>query len=160
MRPGWRLAIAVLLLGTGFEVRAAPPATPAGERTLRDAVSAPVDASAQEGLEPCAPPKRRPRVRVVLDGKVNLNTADAQLLNMLPGVGMASAERIIARRERRPFRRPEELVRVKGFGARRYQRVRPYVSVEGPSTLRPVWTGLPRSEAEPPDPQAAAEPGA
>src|SRR5690606_41250399 len=102
------------------------------------------------------PKHGRPRVVAVLSGKVILSPAAAQRLDMLPGIGMASAERIIARRERRPFRRPEELVRVKGFGVRRYQRVRPYVSVEGPSTLRPVWTGLSPPETS----EAAPEPGA
>ena len=159
MRPMWVLGMALLTLAAGREVRAGPPGADHVAAPAR-APASNVAAAAEAGLEPCAPKKRKPRVRVVLDGKVNLNTADAQLLNMLPGVGMASAERIIARRERRPFRRPEELVRVKGFGARRYQRVRPYVAVEGPSTLRPVWTGLSGPEPDPPEPGAGSEPGA
>lgn len=88
---------------------------------------------------------RHRRVRTVLDGKANLNTASVELLQRLPGVGRTSAERIIERRARRPFHRIEELIRVKGFGRKRFQRIRPYLSVEGPSTLRPVWV-LPREE--------------
>lgn len=158
MRPLWVVGIALLAWVPVREVRAGPrDGDPAATVSL--AARSPGGATEAEAA-PCAPKKRRAKVRVVLDGKVNLNTADAQLLNMLPGVGMASAERIIARRERRPFRRPEELARVKGFGARRYQRVRPYVAVEGPSTLRPVWTGLPSPGPEPAETPSESEPGA
>lgn len=160
MRARWVVGGLLLAVCAGGEVRAGPPAASPGERATGAGPAARVEGTVGEELAPCAPGKRRPRVRVVLDGKVNLNTADIQLLNMLPGVGRASAERIIARRERRPFKRPEELVRVKGFGVRRFQRVRPYVSVEGPSTLRPVWTGLSSPGAEPPDAALGSEPGA
>lgn len=108
----------------------------------------------------CRPRKRR--VRTVLDGKANLNTASLELLERLPGVGRTSAERIVERRARRPFRRIEELVRVKGFSRRRFQRIRPYLSVDGPSTLRPVWV-VPRDGAsaqEGDDPAARDDPRA
>lgn len=160
MRPLWVVGAALLAVCVGKEVRAGSPAASRDTGASRAAHMPRDTGTTPEGPAPCAPKQRRPKVRVVLDGKVNLNTADAQLLNMLPGVGMASAERIIARRERRPFRRPEELVRVKGFGARRFQRVRPYVSVEGPSTLRPVWTGLASPDPDPPEPEPGNEPGA
>lgn len=160
MRALWLVGAALLGVCIAQEVRAGAPAASRGGDGARAAHPTRATGTAPEGPAPCAPKPRRPKVRVVLDGKVNLNTADAQLLNMLPGVGMASAERIIARRERRPFRRPEELVRVKGFGARRFQRVRPYVSVEGPSTLRPVWTGLSSPDADAPEPAPTSEPGA
>jgi competence protein ComEA len=60
---------------------------------------------------------------------VNLNTATADELQRLPGVGPAKAELIIARRKARPFRTVEELVRVKGIGRKMLIRLRPMLTV-------------------------------
>lgn len=50
-------------------------------------------------------------------GKVDLNTATAEELMTLPGIGEKRAADIIADREANgPFRTPEELTRVKGIG--------------------------------------------
>ncbi|MBI3181310.1 MAG: helix-hairpin-helix domain-containing protein [Myxococcales bacterium] len=72
---------------------------------------------------------------VKLSGVVNLNTATAKQLDLLPGVGEKTAKQIIAYREKTPFKRPEELVKVKGFGKKRYEKLKPYLSVTGASTL-------------------------
>jgi competence protein ComEA len=69
-------------------------------------------------------------------GVVNLNTATPEQLKMLPGVKDKAVAEIIAHRAKHPFTRPEELVKVKGFSKKRYQRVKPYVSVHGDSTIR------------------------
>ncbi len=69
-------------------------------------------------------------------GVVNLNTASQQELEQLPGVGPSKASRIMEHRERRPFRTVAELVRVKGFGAKTLQRLRPYLTVTGPTQLK------------------------
>ena len=51
------------------------------------------------------------------DGKVNLNTATAEELMTLPGIGEKRAADIIADREANgPFRIPEDLTRVEGIG--------------------------------------------
>lgn len=50
-------------------------------------------------------------------GKVDLNTATAEELMTLPGIGEKRAEDIIADREANgPFRIPEDLTRVNGIG--------------------------------------------
>lgn len=50
-------------------------------------------------------------------GKVDLNTATAEELMTLPGIGEKRAEDIIADREANgPFRIPEDLTRVSGIG--------------------------------------------
>lgn len=136
------LSLGLLLLALGPDARAAPDAPP-------DDVGSGATLATEEGAvdhpsESACRPRTR-RVRTVIDGKANLNTASVELLQRLPGVGRGSAERIVERRARRPFHRIEELVRVKGFGVKRFQRVRRYLTVEGPSTLRPVWV-LPREE--------------
>jgi DNA uptake protein ComE-like DNA-binding protein len=46
----------------------------------------------------------------------------------LPGVGRRRAEAIVAQRDKRPFRKPEEVTRVKGLGAAWYGRVKGMVT--------------------------------
>lgn len=78
-------------------------------------------------------------------GVVNLNTADAEQLQLLPRIGPALAERIIDYREANgDFRSPDELVAVKGIGATSLETLRPYLSVTGDTTLD-AKVRLPRS---------------
>ncbi len=71
-----------------------------------------------------------------LIGVINLNTATASELELLPRVGKALSARIIAYRERRAFTRPTQLRRVKGIGKATYARFAPHLVVEGETTLR------------------------
>jgi len=65
-------------------------------------------------------------------GPIDLNTATAAQLDTLPGVGSATAERILAHRARRPFRRARDLMRVRGIGPSKYRKISPHVIV-GPA---------------------------
>lgn len=52
-----------------------------------------------------------------LPRQININTAPAEELTALPGIGPTRAQAIVAYREEHgPFRYPEELVQVKGIG--------------------------------------------
>lgn len=63
-------------------------------------------------------------------GKVNINTADAELLDTLPGVGESTAEKIIADRERNgPFSSPEDLKRVSGIGDKKFEELADLITV-------------------------------
>lgn len=63
-------------------------------------------------------------------GPVDVNTADAEALQTLPGIGPALAERIIAyRTEHGPFRRVEDLLEVKGIGEATLEKFRQEVTV-------------------------------
>ena len=61
-------------------------------------------------------------------GTLNLNTADAETLQALPGIGPALAERIVAYRlEHGPFQTVEDLRQVPGIGPKRWERIRPWI---------------------------------
>jgi competence protein ComEA len=64
-------------------------------------------------------------------GLVNINTADAALLETIPGVGPTIASRIIAYREENgPFERVDDLTKVAGIGPATLEKIKPYVTVE------------------------------
>jgi len=70
-------------------------------------------------------------------GQVNVNTATVQELQLLPRVGPALAQRIIDfRTANGVFKAPEELTRVKGIGETSFALLKPYVSIEGATTLK------------------------
>jgi competence ComEA-like helix-hairpin-helix protein len=69
-------------------------------------------------------------------GVVNLNTADAAQLALLPRVGEKAAQRIIEyRTQHGPFKKTSDLMQVKGFGEKSYERISRYIVVEGRTTL-------------------------
>ena len=75
-------------------------------------------------------------------GVVNVNTATAAQLQLLPGVGPSRAQAIIERREEHPYRRPEDLLAIRGIGRSTLTRMLPYIVLDGDTTLtRPVPSG-------------------
>lgn len=66
------------------------------------------------------------------NSKVNINTATAEELTLLPGVGKALAERIIEYRTKNgPFRRIDELGNVNGIGSKKLEGLWEYITVGG-----------------------------
>jgi competence ComEA-like helix-hairpin-helix protein len=80
--------------------------------------------------------KRYPRVRVISTfykdiGKINLNTADKDLLISAQGIGEKLAQRILEyRREFGCFKSIEELKNIKGINDYRYENLKDYFIVE------------------------------
>lgn len=75
------------------------------------------------------------------DGKtiINLNTASAEELQLLPGVGEARARAILEAREAQGgFQRVDDLLAVKGIGPGNLERIRPHASTEGPTRIGEV----------------------
>ncbi len=128
-----------------FQAPAAPPVEPGAYAALDAAVAARTAAPADSidtAPAPTAQPEAAPVVaaagpprptRRVAPGPVrmNLNTASARLLERLPRIGPALSERIVAYREAHgPFARPEDVVNVKGIGAKTFEKLEPYLFVE------------------------------
>ncbi|HKU44905.1 MAG TPA: ComEA family DNA-binding protein [Polyangiales bacterium] len=69
-------------------------------------------------------------------GVVNLNSASAEELERLPGVGPSRARAILELRQRLAgFKRIEDLLRVKGIGRATFRKLRPLLTLDGPTTL-------------------------
>jgi len=62
-------------------------------------------------------------------GKVNINSASAQQLTALPGVGEKLAERIVEYRQKAGgFKSVQELMNVKGVGEKSSSNLQPYLT--------------------------------
>jgi competence protein ComEA len=104
---------------TGTARPPAPTSPPPAPTAAPDAGAseAPADAGATSAIAP--------------DGKVILNLAAEEDLRRLPGVGPTRAKAILALRARLgKFKRPEDLLRVKGIGRRSLARLRPLVRID------------------------------
>ena len=67
---------------------------------------------------------------LVVSGKVNINTATAEELDTLPGIGPAYAERIIRhRQEQGPFKSIEQIMEVKGIAEGKFEELKDLISV-------------------------------
>ncbi len=63
---------------------------------------------------------------------VNINTASVKELTVLPGIGNAYAESIVAYRdEHGPFKTVEELLNIGGIGQNRLEAILDYITVGG-----------------------------
>ena len=88
--------------------------------SYRDQTTATVTVTAEHGLPP-------EEVEVTL---VDLNTAEAEELATLPGIGEGRAKRIVDyRTEHGPFEGPEGLLEVSGIGEKKLEELRDYITV-------------------------------
>ena len=92
-------------------------------------------AASPETAAPEAKPKKS-KGKQQLTGKLNLNTATEEELQLLPGVGPSKAERIVAwRKKNGGFKRVADLRKVKGFGYKTLKKLEPFLDIKGDTTL-------------------------
>jgi|SRR4030095_1898129 len=66
-----------------------------------------------------------------IDRKININSAFAPDLEILPGIGEVIAERIVDYREQKGgFKKIEDIKKVKGIGEKKFEQIREYITVE------------------------------
>ena len=63
--------------------------------------------------------------------KININTADSNSLQTLPGIGPQKAEAIIQFREQEgPFQAVEDLMKVSGIGEKTFEKLKDLITVK------------------------------
>ncbi len=120
LRKGGAALALLLLVGSSLAL-AAPKPAPAAASSSHAPSSA--TASSRRGHS------------TAIHGVVNMNVADEAALELLPGIGETKAKRIVEYRHTHPFRRVEDLVKVKGIGKKTLARLKPYLAVTGATTL-------------------------
>lgn len=73
-----------------------------------------------------------------LEGQININSASAEQWDLLPGIGPTTAERILAFVKKKAVTHASQLMRVKGIGRKTYDRIKPFLVVQGETTLHPA----------------------
>jgi competence protein ComEA len=68
--------------------------------------------------------------------RVNLNSASADELARLPGIGAAKAKAIVEYRSEEPFKKPEDLRKVKGIGDKLYEQLKDQITVDPSASSR------------------------
>ncbi len=87
---------------------------------------------------------------------VNINTAASEELQQVPGIGPATAEKILLmRKSYGAFKSVDDLLAIKGLGKKRLEKMRKYLTVSKSSALnKPVCSGCSKPGAS----QAKATP--
>lgn len=61
-------------------------------------------------------------------GKISINNASAANLETIPGIGPSTAQHIVAdRAQHGKFKRLEDLMRVKGIGKKKFEKIKPHI---------------------------------
>src|SRR5258708_5065569 len=80
------------------------------------------------------PAKKKPPAR-----PVNLNTATSQELQQVPGIGPATAGKILQmRKSYGAFKSVDDLLAIRGIGPKRLEKMRKYLTVGKPAAAKPT----------------------
>lgn len=114
------------------------PAAPLPSKPLDDTppltpdttAAAPAQRPAERSATPTVPSSKLPPAAGA-SRLINLNTATAAELELLPGIGPALAARIVEDRTKNgPYKRVDDIDRVKGIGPRLLEKIRPMAKVD------------------------------
>jgi competence ComEA-like helix-hairpin-helix protein len=85
---------------------------------------------------------------------ININTANSEQLQQVPGIGPATADKILQmRKSYGPFKSVDDLLAIRGLGAKRLEKMRKYLTVgkaAAPKSPQPASQASP-SASKPPD---------
>ncbi len=100
------------------------PATGSGEK-----IDPMIALTTQSGYQPEESKSSSPDK--ITSGTININKANASELMKIPGIGEATAQKIISYREKNgDFLAIEEIMNVSGIGEKKFESVKPYLAVE------------------------------
>jgi competence protein ComEA len=75
----------------------------------------------------------KPKAAAPATAPINLNSATAMQLETLPGVGKATAQRIVEYRQKNGgFKKVEDLMNIRGLGEKGFLKIKPLVTVSAP----------------------------
>jgi competence protein ComEA len=93
--------------------------------------AAPPEASAQQAAPAVAQAAATPST------PININTASADQLEGLPGIGAKTATRIVEYRQKNgAFKKVEDLMNIRGIGEKNFLRLKPFITVGAPKAER------------------------
>jgi competence protein ComEA len=98
---------------------------------------------------------------------ININTANSEELQLVPGIGPATAEKILQmRKSYGAFKSVDDLLSIRGIGKKRLEKMRKYLTVsKAMAPNKPACTGCAKPKAiqanappksQPPDPASPA----
>jgi competence ComEA-like helix-hairpin-helix protein len=108
-------------------------------------------------IAPCGVAKKKPPTQ-----PVNLNTANSDQLQQVPGIGPATADKILQmRKSYGSFKSVNDLMAIRGIGPKRLDKMRKYLTVTRPvakNSVQPAsCTGCPKQKPRPPTKAAAVQ---
>jgi competence protein ComEA len=81
-----------------------------------------------------SPAKKKPPA-----APINLNTADSEQLQLVPGIGPATADKILQMRKAYgAFKSVDDLLAIRGIGPKRLEKMRKYLTVGKASVTHPA----------------------
>jgi len=106
----------------------AQPSTPTAPAAPAIAVPAPPKPKVEPTV-PKAPSgiEKKSASKLAPGEKVNINTANKEMLEALPGIGPAKAQAII---EGRPYQTPEDIMKVKGIKQGTFDKIKDHITVK------------------------------
>jgi len=91
----------------------------------------------KSAVKPAASEKAEKSDKASVSGKLNINTATAAQIELLPGIGAAKSQAIIDYRNTNGnFKKIEDLQNVKGIKEKKIEKFKEYIIFEGETTLK------------------------